>query len=129
VITGVIKGRVYAIAFAAVTALLSSGCGYRIVHNPDIIAKRVATDSATIAALQQQLSALKVQCLADSVRLESELSSARAAAAAVVVPPPAPVPDSVSKARAAEIASLKDQLTKVSAELDRIKRRLANPRP
>jgi hypothetical protein len=33
------------------------------------------------------------------------------------------------KARAAEIASLKDQLAKVSTELDRIKRRLANPRP
>jgi hypothetical protein len=122
----VTKVRIRAIALTA--ALLSSGCGYRIVHNPDITAKRIATDSATIAALQQQLSALKVQCLADSVRLESELAAQRAAAAVVVPPPPA-VPDSLSKARAAEIVSLKDQLAKVSAELDRIKRRLANPRP
>ena len=114
---------------AIAAAFLSSGCGYRLVHNPDILTKRVATDSATIAALQQQLSALKVQCLADSVRLEGELSAARAAAATEVVPPPPPVSDSLSKARAVEIASLKDQLAKVSAELDRIKRRLANPRP
>ena len=119
--------RVCAVALSA--ALLSSGCGYRVVHNPDIATARTATDSATIVALQQQLAALKVQCLADSVRLESELSSTRVAAAAVVVPPPPPVSDSLSKARAVEIASLKDQLTKVSAELDRIKRRLANPRP
>jgi hypothetical protein len=119
--------RVYAMAITA--AFVSSGCGYRIVQNPDIVAKRVATDSATIVALQQQLSALKVQCLADSVRLESELNNARASAAAVAVPPPPAVPDSLSKARAAEIVSLKDQLAKVSAELDRIKRRLANPRP
>lgn len=115
-------------AIALTAALITSGCGYRIVHNPDITAKRIATDSATIAALQQQLSALKVQCLADSVRLESELAAQRAAAAVVVPPPPA-VPDSLSRARVAEIVSLKDQLAKVSAELDRIKRRLANPRP
>ncbi|HXF25057.1 MAG TPA: hypothetical protein VN602_11080 [Gemmatimonadaceae bacterium] len=121
------KVRVYALAIAAAAA--SSGCGYRIVHNPDLVAKRVAMDSSTIVALQQQLSSLRVQCLADSVRLEGELGAARAAAAATVVPPPPPVSDSVSKARAAEITSLKDQLAKVSAELDRIKRRLANPRP
>jgi hypothetical protein len=121
------KARVYALAIAAAAA--SSGCGYRIVHNPDILAKRAAADSATNVALQQQLSALKVQCLADSVRLEGELSAARAAAAAAVIPAPPPVSDSVLKARAAEITSLKDQLAKVSAELDRIKRRLANPRP
>jgi len=123
----VTKVGIYVVAFAG--AVLSSGCGYRIVHNPDILTKRVATDSATIAALQQQLAALKVQCLADSVRLEGELSAVRAAAATEVLPPPPPISDSVSKARAVEIASLKDQLAKVSAELDRIKRRLANPRP
>lgn len=118
--------RTYAVAITA--ALLSSGCGYRIAHHPDISVQRFAQDSATIASLQQELSALKVQCLADSVRLESELTAQRTAAA-VVIPPPAPTSDSLLKARALEIASLKDQLTKVSAELDRIKRRLANPRP
>jgi hypothetical protein len=116
---------IFAAALAA--CLLSSGCGYRIVRNSDVTAKRFAQDSAAMTSLQQQLVALRARCVADSTRLEGELVAQRAAAAAV--PPPAPPNDSLLKARTAEVATLKDQLTKVSAELDRIKRRLANPRP
>ena len=110
-------------------ALLSSGCGYRLVRNSDVIAKRFAADSASIASLEQELAALTLRSRTDSIRLANELAIQTAAAAAV---PPAPVvapSDSLLKARTAEITALKDQLTKVSAELDRIKRRLANPRP
>jgi chromosome segregation ATPase len=107
-------------------ALMSSGCGYRIVRTSDVTAKRFAQDSASIATLQQQLTTLQARCRADSVRLEHDLATQHAAAAAV--PLQTPQNDSLLKARTAEIATLKDQLTKVSAELDRIKRRLANPR-
>lgn len=114
------------VTLAMSAALLSSGCGYRIVRNSDVTAKRFAADSAAMLSLEQQLTTLRAQCHADSVRMSNDLAAQRAAAAAV--PPPAPVPDSLLKARSAEIVTLKDQLTKVSAELDRIKRRLANPR-
>lgn len=113
-------------AITLATALLTSGCGYRLVHNSDVTAKRFAQDSVTIDSLTQQLEALRQQCHADSMRLESDLAASRAALAAV--PPPIPYPDSLLKARATEIAGLKDQLAKATAELDRIKRRLANPR-
>jgi hypothetical protein len=120
-----VKARtVFAIALTA--ALASSGCGYRIVRNSDVTAIRFAQDSATISSLRQQLAALRLQSHADSMRLEDELAAQRAAAAAV--PPPVPPSDTALKARTAEVAALKDQLTKVNAELDRIKRRLANPR-
>jgi predicted phage tail protein len=107
-------------------ALMSSGCGYRIVRNSDVTAKRFARDSASIATLQQQLTALQARCRADSVRLEHDLATQHTAV--IAAPLQMPQNDSVLKARTAEIATLKDQLTKVSAELDRIKRRLANPR-
>jgi small-conductance mechanosensitive channel len=113
------------IAIAA-AALLSSGCGYRLVRNPEVTAKRFAQDSVTMDSLVQQVAALRQQCRADSTRLEGELAASRAALAAM--PAPVPYPDSLLKSRAAEIAGLKDQLAKTSAELDRIKRRLANPR-
>lgn len=113
-------------AVALSIALLSSGCGYRVVRDADVTAKKFAQDSSAISALQQQLVALKLQCRTDSVRLEGELAAQRAAAAAAP-PPPAPS-DTALKARTAEVAALRDQLTKVNAELDRIKRRLANPR-
>jgi hypothetical protein len=41
---------------------------------------------------------------------------------------PVPVDKDAMKSRDEEIASLRDQLTKVKAELDRIKKRLANPK-
>lgn len=116
------------VAMALAAALLSTGCGYRIVRNSDVTAKRFAQDSASIGALEQELSALRLRCRADSVRLANDLAIQTAAAAAQATPATAPS-DSLLKARAAEIATLKDQLAKVSTELDRIKRRLANPRP
>jgi hypothetical protein len=119
-----VKARtVFIVALTA--ALASSGCGYRIVRNNNVAAVRFARDSATISSLRQQLAALKIQSRADSVRLEDQLAAQRAAAAVVPAPPPS---DTLLKARTAEVAALKDQLAKVNAELDRIKRRLANPR-
>lgn len=117
--------RLTSFIVAAGAALLSSGCGYRIVRNTDVTARRFAQDSASIATLKQQLGMLRVQCQADSVRLENELAAQRAAAAAIPQPTPS---DSALKVRTAEVAALRDQLAKVTAELDRIKRRLANPR-
>jgi hypothetical protein len=110
-------------------ALLSSGCGYRVVRNSDVTAKKFAQDSASISSLEQELGALKLRCRVDSIRLANELAIQTAAAAAIPSAPAPALPDSLLKARATEIASLKDQLTKVTTELDRIKRRLANPRP
>jgi len=118
-----------AMSFVATAALLTSGCGYKLVRNSDVIAKRLAADSASIASLEQELAALTLRSRADSLRLANELAIQTAAAAAVPPAPVAPPSDSLLKARTAEITALKDQLTKVSAELDRIKRRLANPRP
>jgi molecular chaperone GrpE (heat shock protein) len=80
----------------------------------------------SITTLNEQLVTLRDRCRADSLRLENELATQRATPP--IVQPPAPVNDSLLKARTAEVAALKDQLLKVSAELDRIKRRLANPR-
>lgn len=119
------------LAAATAAVLVSSGCGYRIVRNSDVTARRFAEDSASISSLQQELASLRLNCRTDSIRLANELAiqTAAAAAAAAAVPITTPSSDSLLKARAAEIASLKDQLAKVSTELDRIKRRLANPRP
>ena len=114
------------VASVVAVALLSSGCGYRIVRNSDVTAKRFAQDSLSIATLNAQLIALRDRCRADSLRLENELANQHAVAP--IIQPAAPVNDSLLKARTAEVAALKDQLLKVSAELDRIKRRLANPR-
>jgi len=97
-----------------------------VVHDTGVTARRFAQDSVTIDSLHQQLAFLRQQSHVDSLRLETELASARAALAAV--PTRVPYPDSLLKARAAEIAGLKDQLAKTTSELDRIKRRLANPR-
>ncbi len=78
-----------------------------------------------MARLGSDMIALQSRCRADSLRLEGELAAERAA---VVPTPAAPPSDSLLKLRTAEVASLRDQLSKVTAELDRIKRRLANPR-
>lgn len=118
--------RLLAIALPA--ALLSSGCGYRIVRNSDVTSKRFEQDSASISSLEQELDALRLRCRADSLRLVNDIAVRTAAAAAIQTAPAPATSDSLLKARAAEIATLKDQLTKVSTELDRIKRRLANPR-
>ncbi len=75
--------------------------------------------------LRTQLVTLQTRCRADSVRLESMLVAQRATAS---LPPLTPEADSLLRARTLEVATLKDQLAKVSAELERIKRRLSNPR-
>ncbi len=75
--------------------------------------------------LRTQLVTLQTRCRADSVRLESMLVAQRATAS---LPPLTLEADSLVRARTLEVATLKDQLAKVSAELERIKRRLSNPR-
>jgi septal ring factor EnvC (AmiA/AmiB activator) len=103
-----------------------SGCGYRIVRRDDLRVQKLTADSAAMVTLQHQIVTLQMKCHADSVRAATD----RAALEKSIADHPvaAPVTDSTLKARDAEIATLKDQLTKANAELDRIKRRLANPR-
>jgi hypothetical protein len=118
--------RAVAVAGCAVAlALTSAGCGYRIVHRDDVSAQRFAQDSATMRNLERQIAALRSQCHEDSVRFAAQVAAIRAQPA----PPASSTPDTLLRVRDAEIASLKDQLTKANAELDRIKRRLATPRP
>lgn len=103
----------------------TSGCGYRVVKRSDVTARKFAADSATMTSLERQIDAIRAKCRADSLLMASDLAAARTPAA----PTPAPTaPDSLLKARDVEIETLKDQLTRANAELDRIKRRLANPR-
>lgn len=81
-------------------------------------------------SLSRQIDTLRARCRADSLRMS-------AAVAAMLAPATAPaaartvvtVPDSIVKARDTEITMMREQLTRANAELDRIKRRLANPRP
>lgn len=113
-----------AVSACLIVAVASSGCGYRIVKRSDVTAQKFAADSATMTSLERQIDALRAQARADSLRTASELTARRSAPA-----PAAPVSqDSLLKARDVEIATLKDQLARALAELDRIKRRLANPR-
>lgn len=115
---------------AGVAALLvggvgSTGCAYRIIRRDDIRVRRFAADSAALVSLQKQVIAIRAQCRADSVRAATDRA---ALDRALADKPGTPVSDSTVKARDAEIATLKDQLAKANAELDRIKRRLATPR-
>lgn len=75
--------------------------------------------------LEQQIATIEARCRADSARLAGAL-----AARASVAPAPAPAStaDSIVRARDTEIATLREQLTRANAELERIKKRLANPR-
>jgi hypothetical protein len=59
-------------------------------------------------------------------RLGLALEQRNAALAAI---PPAPTARPEDKARDDEIARLRDELSKANAELERIRRRLARPRP
>lgn len=110
--------RATGIVAAVLAPFLVAGCSAATLarQNADL-SRRVASDSVAMLHLQQQIAALRSQCHADSIRMATDRAMQRA------------VPDSVAHARDAEIASLRDQLTKANAELDRIKRRLANPRP
>ena len=104
----------------------TSGCGYRIVRSNDMRVQKLTADSAAMVNLQHQIVTLQMKCHADSVRAATDRATLEKTMTDRVAS--APVTDSTVKARDAEIAALKDQLTKANAELDRIKRRLANPR-
>lgn len=104
----------------------SGGCGYRIVRRTDVTARRFAADSATMISLSHQIDTLRARCRADSLRMATERAAMLSSTAPAVTPTGAS--DSALKARDAEIASLRDLLARANAELDRIKRRLANPR-
>lgn len=118
--------RPLAATLLAAGMLAASGCGYRIVRRDDLRVQKLTADSAAMVTVQHQIVALQMKCHADSVRAATDRATlAKALADRAVAAPPT---DSTLKARDAEIASLKDQLTKANAELERIKRRLANPR-
>jgi septal ring factor EnvC (AmiA/AmiB activator) len=112
------------LATASVAAV--SGCGYRIVRRDDMRVQKLTADSTAMVTLQHEIVALQMKCHADSVRAATDRAALeKSITDHPTLPPPT---DSTVKARDAEIATLKDQLTKANAELDRIKRRLANPR-
>jgi len=114
-------------AFIAVLALAApTGCSRALARENVALTRHVAADSASLRALQQQIAVLQAQCRADSITIESDRAAQRALASQAAA---SPAPDSLVRARDAQIATLKDQLAKANAELDRIKRRLANPRP
>jgi hypothetical protein len=107
------------ISFCSATLLALTGCtGYTWVKKSDLAKiPKVVVDSSEIMSLRQQLTDMSERMRSDSARYATLLAER-----------PTGVPDSVVKARDAEIASLKDQLAKALSELDRIKRRLATPR-
>lgn len=121
---GTAKRSQRAAVFMASIALgwLAMGCGYTLVKKTDLQAKRLADDSARIETLQQQLTALRVQHQADSARYAAVVKQMQA-----MQPVPATKSDSLLHAREQEIQALRDQLAKVNTEMERIKRRLANP--
>ena len=121
------SARLFVAAILATASVVAvSGCGYRIVRGDDIRVQKLTADSAAMVTLQRQIVTLQMKCRADSVRAATDRAALEKSIAdhATLSAPT----DSTVKARDAEIASLKDQLTKANAELDRIKRRLANPR-
>lgn len=117
--------RLAGVAVLLVGGLGSTGCAYRIIRRDDIRVRRFAADSAALISLQKQVISIRAQCRADSVRAAADRAALDRAAADKAA---APLNDSTAKARDTEIATLKDQLAKANAEIDRIKRRLATPR-
>lgn len=126
-LTRPIAARLGAVLLAGAALTTSSGCGYRLVRNNDMHVQKLIADSAAMVTLQREIVSLQMKCHADSVRAATDRVTLETALAARQTAP-LPLTDSTLKARDAEIASLRDQLTKATAELDRIKRRLANPR-
>lgn len=102
-----------------ITAL--SACpGYTLVKNSDL--KRapvtetvVVIDSTAVMMLRQQLASLQARYRTDSIKA-ADIKRLNVSQ------------DSVIKLRSQEIDNLKEQLAKATDELERIKRRLANPR-
>jgi len=118
--------RLGAVLLAGAAIVASSGCGYRLVRRNDMRVQKLTADSTAMVTLQREIVALQMKCHDDSVRAATDRATLETQLTAKQAAPPAS--DSTLKARDAEIATLKDQLTKATAELDRIKRRLANPR-
>jgi uncharacterized protein involved in exopolysaccharide biosynthesis len=101
------------------------GCASTPPTQTVVVPRRLAADSVEIVSLRRQIDSLQIQHNADSVQyvvLQVRLDS-------VVAQVPVGTPDSVVKAKDAQIAALQDQVAKLSQELERIKKRLANPRP
>ena len=117
--------RLGAVLLAGAAIVASSGCGYRLVRRNDMRVQKLTADSAAMVTLQREIVALQMKCHDDSVRAATDRATLETQLTAKQAAPPS---DSTLKARDAEIATLKDQLTKATAELDRIKRRLSNPR-
>lgn len=106
--------------------LALSGCGYRLVRGTDLRVQKLAADSAAMVTLQRDIASLQMKCHADSVRAATDRATLEKSLADRLAV--APATDSAVRVRDTEIAALKDQLTKANAELDRIKKRLSNPR-
>lgn len=118
------RSRTCTAVVSLATALTIAACHPALVRENRALSQRVAADSAAAAQLVQQIAALRQRCRADSIRLAAE----RAGAPPVSSTPVPSAADSLLRAREAEIASLRDQLARANAELERIKRRLASPR-
>jgi hypothetical protein len=103
-----------------------AGCGgYTIVKKSRLQPRRLPEDSVRIATLEAELAKLRIQREADSTRYADLVKEQSAP------PPQSAVPanaDTLLRARDLEIQTLRDQLAKLQAEMDRIKRRLASPR-
>jgi uncharacterized protein involved in exopolysaccharide biosynthesis len=100
------------------TLLLTACGGYTLVRRSDLEERPSAViDSSEVVALRQQVAALRAQCRADSIRLANSAGGRQASGNQ----------DSIIRQKEAEIASLKEQLSKAQDELERIKRRLAIP--
>jgi hypothetical protein len=109
----------------AAVALLCAvpGCGYTLIKKDVLAARRLPADSVQIVSLQAELEKYRAQHVVDSTRYADLLKEP---------PPPVPVvtanTDTLLRAREQEIQTLREQLAKVNAEMERIKRRLATPR-
>ncbi len=62
-------------------------------------------------------------------RLASSMEARAAAIASTPAPAPTPTPSSADRAKDEEMQRLREELAKANAELERIRRRLAQPRP
>jgi uncharacterized protein involved in exopolysaccharide biosynthesis len=116
--------RTVHVVIALVLLSVVPGCGYKFVKKSALVPHTLPADSVRIATLETQLATLRKQHIIDSTRYADLLKEP---------PPPPPVvaaanTDTLLRAREQEIQTLRDQLAKMTAEMDRIKRRLATPR-
>ncbi len=100
---------------------LFGGCGYVVIKRSELEKRtRIEIDSSNVVALRQRIAYLESRNHIDSVVRTAPDSLSPVARTKNM--------DSVVKVRDAEIVTLKEQLTKATDELERIKRRLAAPR-